>query len=84
MKAYLLISTENSSLITGTTNNFYCFQQSRIPADKRNKLKIKSSSPPFGATTLCGFSPSQPSLSKFFYPYLPPSRFLLSDFLDLP
>jgi len=21
-----------------------------------------------GATTLCGFSPSQPSLSKFFYP----------------
>ena len=42
MKAYLLISTENSSLITGTTNNFYCFQQHRIPANKHEKLKIKS------------------------------------------
>ena len=38
MKAYLLISTENSSFITGTTNNFYCFQQHRIPANKHQKI----------------------------------------------
>jgi len=42
MKAYLLTSTENSSLISGTTNNFYCFQQHRIPANKHKKLKIRS------------------------------------------
>jgi len=28
----------------------------------------RSSSSSFGTITLCGFSPSQPSLSKFFYP----------------
>ena len=38
-----------------------------------------SSSSPFGTTTLCGFSPSQPSLSKFFYPCC-----FLPGFLDLP
>jgi len=41
-------------------------------------LRIKSSS--FVTTTLCGLSPSQPSLSKLFYPWLFPSRFLLSAF----
>ena len=44
-----------------------------------NKLSLRlsssSSSSSFGATTLCGFSPSQPSFSKFFYPQLPPSSF---------
>jgi hypothetical protein len=29
---------------------------------------LSASSSPFGTTTLCGFSPSQPNLSKFFYP----------------
>jgi len=48
-----------------------------ICAVKLNQPKIKiviitiyrsSSSSSFGTTTLCRFSPSQPSLSKFFYP----------------
>ena len=43
-----------------------------------------SSSSSFGTTTLCGFSASQPSLSKSFYPQLSPSSFSLSAFLDLP
>jgi len=39
---------------------------STLPLDHRSRSSSTSSS--FGATTLCGFSPSQPSLSKFFYP----------------
>ena len=34
----------------------------------------------FGTTTLCGFSPPQPSLSKFFYPELIPSSFFTFSF----
>ena len=38
--------------------------------DRGNGLyaQTSSSSSSFGTTTLCGFSPSQPGLSKFFYP----------------
>jgi len=31
-------------------------------------VKLSSSSSSFGTTTLCGFSPSHPGLSKFFCP----------------
>ena len=39
-----------------------------------------SSSSSFGTTTLCGFSPSQPDLSKFFCPWLFPSSFFIFSF----
>src|SRR5215469_2173433 len=39
-----------------------------------------TSSSSFGTTTLCGFLPSQPGLSKFFCPQLFPSSFYLQLF----
>ena len=47
-------------------------------------VQMFPSSSSFGSATFCGFSPFQPSLSKFFCPQVSPSSFLLSAFLDLP